>query len=75
MLDGSFIVPHLERRVGCPGGAVERAPLRLTPAEQSLNVDVDTPSAHAGYCYLDESLLRAGEPVVVRLLQLVAVRC
>jgi hypothetical protein len=47
----------------------------LTPADQSLNVDIDTASAHAGYCYLDESLLRAGEPVVVRLLQLVGIRC
>jgi hypothetical protein len=69
-----MIPPQLQRRVGCPRGGIEPTPFRLTPADQSINVDINTLSAHAGYRDLDEGFLRASEPVVVTLLQFVGVR-
>ena len=66
--------PQLRRRIRGPCGTVHRASFEPTPADQCVNVNIDTLGAYAADRHLDESLLGADEPIIVRFLEPVGVR-
>jgi len=50
-----------------------RTPLVSTPAHQLIEIDVASASVHTRDCHLNHGLLRTGEPVLVRLRELVGI--
>jgi hypothetical protein len=81
MLDGWLMSPTLvcaPKLIGhkrCPCGTVDGTALGLTPSEKGLDVNIDPPGGNTCQRHLWQSLLGAGKPLVVGVIELVAIRC
>ena len=66
--------PNLLGHKRGPGGAVENTALGLTPSGESIDVDIDPPDGNASQSHLSQSLLGTREPLVVGVIEFVAIR-
>ena len=66
--------PNLLGHKRGPGGAVENTALGLTPLGESIDVDIDPPDGNASQSHLSQSVLGTREPLVVGVVEFVAIR-
>jgi hypothetical protein len=65
--------PKFEGHERCPRGTVDWTALGLTPTDEGVDVDIDPSGANTCHCHLNKGFLDAGEPLLVGVVESVAI--